>query len=64
MRRLQEKLVNPAVKPPRRNRLNAPVMPQLGRVAVKIGRPDSPVNTRKFVVRGTLANAKKGKADE
>jgi hypothetical protein len=39
-------------------------MPQLGRDEVKIGPPDSTVTARKFVVRGTLANAKKGKADE
>jgi hypothetical protein len=36
-------------------------MPQLGRDEVKIGPPDSTVTIRKFVVRGTLANAKRGR---
>jgi hypothetical protein len=36
-------------------------MPQLGRDEVKIGPPDGNVTTRKFVVRGTLANAKRGR---
>jgi hypothetical protein len=36
-------------------------MPQLGRDEVKIGPPDRPVSIRKFVARGTLANAKRGR---
>ena len=68
-RRLQEKLVNcrlisPVSTAPRRSRLNEPLMPQLGRDEVKIGPPDGPVAIRKFVVRGTLAQREKGKADE
>jgi hypothetical protein len=48
------------VKPPRRSRLKAPIVPQLGRDEVKIGPPDGTVTIRKFVVRGTLAKREKG----